>query len=571
MPVFEIQDKNGATYEVDAPDENSAVAGFQKFNGANPDVGVATAIGRGAAQGATLGFNDEMRGLVEAGGAAPDQPASLGALVRGGYNLLTGSGADAYSAGTERTRDDLATARAQHPIATTTGEIGGALGSGAGLVGGGLSIGANAARAGTGLGRAAIGSAADGAILGGIQGAGSSEEEKRLEGAGSGLVTGGLIGGAAPFVVSGASNLFRRAVTPLPINAERQAAANVLRNEGVDLTAGQLSGSKGLRYAESEIGGNAAENMMERQGEQFTRAALRRAAIDADRATPQVMDDAFTRIGLDFDALAARNQLIPDRQLVGDLTTAVGDYGAIVPESMRSPIVLKVANDLVDAAKRGPIDGAAYQSLRSQLERASRGAKANPELSTALRGMREAIDGAMERSIAVNNPADAGAWRDVRNQYRNMLVLEKAASGAGENAALGLISPSALRNASVNQGRRAYVRGQGDFSELARAGEALMKPMPNSGTAGRLRAQNLISFVPSLIGGGVGAAGGPGTAMAGFAAGAAVPRIAGALMMSRPGQAYLSNQVLSGPASPQARAIANLLLTNSGIAVRNHP
>lgn len=575
MPIFEIQGPDGGIYEVDAPDEKAAAAGFQKFNvptdaSTAPDQGALTAAGRGAAQGFTFGLNDEMRGLVEAGGVAPDQPASLGALIRGGYNLLTGSGQDAYRGGTDRTRAELKTSQEQHPIATTTGEIGGALTGGLGLVGGGLSLGANAARAGQGLGSMALGSAVDGAAIGALQGAGSATEGQRLEGAKTGGIVGGGLGLAAPLAISGVSNAVRRAVTPLPVNAERQAAANVLRNEGVELTAGQTTGSKGLRYAESEIGGNAAENVMERQGEQFTRAALSRAAVNADRATPQVIDDAFRRIGGDFDALAARNQIIPDHQLVNDLRATAGEYSSLVPESMRAPVVFNVANDIVRAIQRGPIDGAAYQSLRSQLERASRASRANPELTQALRGMRESLDDAMERSIAANNPADAGAWRDVRGQYRNMLVLEKAATGAGENAALGLISPSALRNATVQQGRRAYARGQGDFSELARAGEALMKAMPNSGTAGRLRAQNLSSIIPTILGGGVGAgAGGPLGAVAGAAAGAAVPRVVGALMMSRPGQAYLSNQLLSGQMTPQMRAIANLLLTNSAVAVRN--
>lgn len=571
MPIFEIQGPDGAVYEVDAPNENAAASGFKQLDiKSKPDQGALTAAGRGAAQGLTFGLNDEMRGLVEAGGTAPDQPASLGSLIKGGYNLLTGNGQDAYRAATDRTREELKTSQEQHPIAATTGEIAGALTGGLGLVGGGLSLGANAARAGQGLGRMALGSAVDGAAIGALQGAGSATEGQRLEGAKTGGIVGGGLGLAAPLAISGVSNAVRRAVTPSPVNAERQAAANVLRNEGVELTAGQTTGSKGLRYAESEIGGNAAENVMERQGEQFTRAALSRAAVNADRATPQVIDDAFRRIGGDFDALAARNQIIPDHQLVNDLRTTVGEYGSLVPDSLRAPVVVNVANDIVNAIQRGPLDGAAYQSLRSQLDRASRTSRANPELAQALRGMRESLDDAMERSIAANNPRDMGAWRDVRNQYRNMLVIEKAAAGAGENAALGLISPSALRNATVQQGRRAYARGQGDFSELARAGEALMKPMPNSGTAGRLRAQNLSSIIPTILGGGVGAgAGGPLGAVAGAAAGAAVPRIAGALMMSRPGQAYLSNQLLSGQMTPQMRAIANLLLTNSAVAVRN--
>lgn len=75
--------------------------------------------------------------------------------------------------------------------------------------------------------------------------------------------------------------------------------------------------------------------------------------------------------------------------------------------------------------------------------------------------MRESLDDAMQRSIAQNNPRDLGGWQQARRQYRNMLVVEKAATGAGENAALGLISPSQLRNATVQQGRRAFARGLG--------------------------------------------------------------------------------------------------------------
>jgi hypothetical protein len=366
------------------------------------------------------------------------------------------------------------------------------------------------------------------------------------------------------------TNAFRRAVTPLPVNAERQAAANVLRNEGVDLSAGQLSGSKGLRYAESEIGGNAAENLMERQGEQFTNAALRRAGENAPRATPEVIDRAFNRIGQQFDGLAARNQIVPDQQLANDLQGAVTEYTSLVPEAMRAPVVHNVAQDIVDAMNRGPISGDAYQSLRSRLDRAARTSRADPQLSDALRGLRESLDDAMQRSIAQNNPRDLGGWQQARRQYRNMLVIEKAATGAGENAALGLISPSQLRNATVQQGRRAYARGQGDFAELARAGEALMKPMPQSGTAPRLAARNLGTMIPAILGGGAGAGvGGPFGAMAGAAAGAAAPRIFGSLMMSPMGQRYLSNQLLAGPASLRARALAGLLSTNASLAAQN--
>lgn len=571
MPIFEIE-ANGKTFEVDAPDQGSALAALRMETPQQPAVGTATAIGRGAAQGLTLGGYDELRGLSEAGGVKPNEPMSLSSLLKGGYNLLTGSGNEGFKAGSERVRSELKAAEEQHPTATMGGEIGGALGGALALSP--LSIAGNAARVGAGLRGAVAGSIIDGAVLGGAQGALSAEPGDRIQGLGMGLMTGGAVGAAAPLAISGVTSAARRAVSPMTVSAERQAAANVLRNEGVDLSAGQVTGSKGLRYAEGEIGGRAADDLMDRQGEQFTSAALRRAGENAPRATPEVIDRAFNRIGQQFDGLAARNQIVPDQKLAADLQTVAAEYTSLVPESMRAPVVMTVANDIVDAIRRGPIAGDAYQALRSRLERAARTSRADPQLSDALRGMRESLDDAMQRSIAQNNPRDLGGWQQARRQYRNMLVLEKAATGAGENAALGLISPSQLRNATVQQGRRAFARGQGDFAELARAGEALMKPMPQSGTAPRLRAQNLgAALLPTIAGASAGGAygakeGGIGGAMAGALAGAALPRAAGALMMSPAGQRYLTNQLLAGPLSPELRAIGGLLSTNAGLTLQ---
>lgn len=368
-------------------------------------------------------------------------------------------------------------------------------------------------------------------------------------------IAGALAGGMVPLAAS-------RAISPLPISQERAALVDTLRREGVDLTAGQTTGRDALRYAESELGGGAGARLAERQGEQFTSAALRRAGIDANRASPEVIDQAFVRIGDQFDNLAARNRIVPDRQMAVDLRTTINEYGSLVPESSRAPIVENLTNDIVDSFRRnGSLGGAQYQALRSRLDKAARSARADPQLSDALRGMRNALDDAMERSIAANNPSDAGAWREVRNQYRNILVLEKAATGAGENAAQGIISPSQLRNATVLQGRRAYARGQGDFADLARAGEGVMKPLPQSGTAPRTAARNVGASIPALLGAGAGSSAGPLGILAGGAAGAAAPFALGRALLSAPVRSYLGNQVATGiSADPRIAAIVAALM-----------
>lgn len=344
-----------------------------------------------------------------------------------------------------------------------------------------------------------------------------------------------------------------RVITPLPASATRAEAVATLRGEGVDLTAGQATGSKPLQWFESALGdipgsGRRAAATTERQAEQFTAAALRRAGEDAPRATPEVIDRALSRIGQQFDDLAARNHVVMDRQLDNQLRAIENEYRSMVGPSQRAPIVENVLGDIIDAAASNGnrLDGAAYQAMRSRLDKAARGARADPQLSEALFGIRNALDDAMGRSIQVRamatgqSPRDWRLWQEARQQYRNMLVIEKAATGAGENTALGLISPSALRNATVQQGRRAYARGDGGFADLARAGEAVMKPLPNSGTAPRAYAQAIPAAIGGLFGGLIGNM--PGAA-AGAAAALAGPPLLGRLLMSNPVQGYLRNQL----------------------------
>jgi len=383
-----------------------------------------------------------------------------------------------------------------------------------------------------------------------------------------GEIGGALVGGGLP-------SALRRVATPLPASAERQALAATLRNEGVPLTAGQTTGSKPLQWMESALGdtpgsGGPAARTMENQAEQFTAAALRRAGIDAPRATPQVIDDAFHRIGNNFEAVAQRNNVTADRQLGTALTRVEREYNNVVSPSNRAPIIENTARDIGDmmAANGGHLTGQQYNAITSRLARQARNARADAQLQEGLQGLRSALDDAMERTLfRTGNSADMQLLRTARNEYRNMIVLEKAATGAGSNAAEGLISPSQLRNAVVQQSRRAYGRGQGDFAELARAGEALLKPLPQSGTSPRHNVTHMLQTIGAIVGGAGGAAGGPGSAAAGAVAGLAAPAVAGRALLSRPVQSWLSNQRFAGNGNQNAarERFMNALLSSASL------
>lgn len=359
--------------------------------------------------------------------------------------------------------------------------------------------------------------------------------------------------------VGGLAKGAKKLITPFDIPASRQAAIDVMEREGVSLTPGQKTGSKSLQYLESELGGSKIADMTDAQADQFTKAALSRAGISGERATPEVMADGLRRIGDEFDGLAARNTMVADQALANDLGSVWSDYTNVVNPTARVPAVENTIRDVANAltANGGSLSGEAYQTLASRIEKIARGTSDN-ELASALRGIKASLDGAMERTLQAQNSPDLGAWRQARSDYRNFLVLEKAAQGAGENAAMGAITPAKLRAAAQSiYGKRSFVTGRDPFAELAQAGQATMTPLPQSGTAPRLAARNMLMNAPAMAGGLLGNSIGdlPGAAL-GWAAGKAVPNLATAAILSRPGQAYLTNQLLRFQAAADAAGTA---------------
>jgi hypothetical protein len=521
MPVFEIE-SGGKTYEVDAPDMQAAAKAAASLSSPaadKPKLGIGETVedaGRSFAAGVG-------RGAIGVAGLPADIESGMRWLQR---KLPWGPTKEEQDRNIPRTLDGMTSEALRekaapylpgikHEPKTTVGEYARTTGEfiPPALV---MGTGSLASRLGLQAALPAVSSEAAGQATNGT----ALEPYARVAGA------------IAPALAT-------RAVTPFrSTNPTRDADVALLRQEGVNPTAGQATGSRALQYTESATGGEATRRALTRQGEQFTEAVLRRAGEPANRARPEIIDRAFERIGNQFDDLAARNVAVPDRQLGTDIGRVAREYDRLVPPSGRAPIVAETGNDILQTivTNNGSIPGEAYQALRSRLDRAARASARDPQLQYALRGYRNALDDVMERSIT---PADQAAWRQARNQYRNLLVVEKAATGAGSDAAQGIISPSQLRNATVSgHGRRNYARGDGDFAELARAGESVLKPLPDSGTAGRAATIGK----QMLIGGAI-ASGDPMTILKAVG-GAVAPTVGGRILMTGPVQTYLSNQAM---------------------------
>lgn len=240
------------------------------------DRGIVDATARGAAQGLTANFGDEIRGLVEASGANPDDPASVYSLLSGALRYWSGD-QDAkkrYDEAVARERGLNKAAEEQYPVASTLGQIGGAVAVPIGAMG----------QAATLPGRIAAG-AGVGAAFGGASGAGEGNgaldrASRAIVGAG----VGGALGGAAPVAIEGIVRGARAAATPIAnavrgirdvdSEAARRVVGAIQRDQGIDpgaasrLTPGEFA---------SSVQGGGPVTIMDIGGE-TTRALARSAA-----------------------------------------------------------------------------------------------------------------------------------------------------------------------------------------------------------------------------------------------------------------------------------------------------
>jgi hypothetical protein len=214
MAIFEIQGQDGSVYEVDAPNESVAVAGFKRFNAGQKADFSDRFTGGGTAQWTAGGFNPQAEanaiegasgtsGFSDASGSiikgipfGDEIMSAAGAPIRATRDALRGDGFNlgrAYNEGQALEAELQRRRDARSPVASTVG-----------AVAGGFPVAGQAAKAGFSLlnaakptlGNMAGRSAAEGAIYGGLYGAGEgSGLEDRATNAGKGLLTGGAVGG----------------------------------------------------------------------------------------------------------------------------------------------------------------------------------------------------------------------------------------------------------------------------------------------------------------------------------------------------------------------------------------
>ncbi len=412
-----------------------------------PDRGALDASARGAAHGLTANFGDEIRGLVEASGANPDDPASLAKLISGALKYWSGDteAKKRYDEAVARERELTKTAEEQHPIASLAGNVAGAIA---------LPIGA-AGQAATLPGRMAAG-AGVGAALGGAAGVG--EGIGAADSISRGLVgtaTGGAIGGVAPAAIEGVVRGARAAATPIANTirgirnpddeAARRVALSLQRDMQADPNAvGRLTPAEFAASAQS--GGPAT--IMDIGGEK-TRALARSAANTSPEgraAMGRAINDRFEGQGERVTGWLRNTFHFPDAAAQADALENVGrtvnraNYARAMREGDReifSPELDRLMGSpaVVDAMRRASTSGkdrAITQGLGAMRQgvtvengvvtftRGRNGAPTYPNLAFWDATKKE-LDDAANAAARSGRNGEAGVLRDLARTLRGEL------------------------------------------------------------------------------------------------------------------------------------------------------
>lgn len=395
------------------------------------------------------------------------------------------------------------------------------------------------------------GSAATKVVPGFAAGAGSEAAGQATEGTPF-EIPARFLGGAAGFKAGS------KLVSPLPANLspEESRLVQIAKDKNIPMTVGQETGrGRAIESAVSRFPTSQGRmaDFADTQKQAINRDALAQAGATGDRVDPTSMNRVIGQAAADFEA--AKNAsgpvtLRPD--FYNKAGKAVGDYQSVTAPSDIVPMVAKKLDDffstkLMKGGNYPQLSGEEYQAFRKGLNDTMQSLKPGSGEFRALKGIREALDDAMEASL----PADqAEAWRTVRKNWSNLKTITKAAAGGSiDSRNTGNLSPSALSTAlRSRQGVDKFATTTGGLNDTARVASYLADTIPNSGTPQTLLMQGATTGGP--IAAGYAAGGTPGAIAA--AAGMAAPNLIARAMTGTGGGGVL-RRYLANQAMPNAR------------------
>lgn len=474
MPKYRITAPDGKSYEVNAPDGASQedVLAYAQQNFAQPDAApkawqpkrrtVADLQSQADQYSLAHPVTDDMSGFQTVWAGVGKSLADTG---RGVKQLIGGD--------TEESKAEASRLRYQDEA--LMGTAGGVVGNVAGQVAQmAVPVGA-AARTATVLGKASpyVASAARSGVFAGAQPV--AQGESRAANAAEGAAWGVL----GQTVAKGTERLAKGAKDK--IAPEVAALWKKARDAGIPVHFSQLTDSKFVKTLASTLSylpfsGGAAKKQA--QQEAFNKAAGRSfGAQDSRVLTDDVMKTAKKSLSAAYDKIFDGRTIGMDRQAVADLFKLHSSVSGKMESEKAAVARSQIERILKEAGEEGAMPVAVYQSLRSELKKDF---GTEDLLGRTVMQARKILDDAAARSLG---PQEAGVLKKLNAAYANFGTVKdvlKQVAGAEGNVRPAALWP-AIRKGSTD-----------DMRELAKIGQMLKDPIPDSGTAGRLLTSGLV-------------------------------------------------------------------------------
>ena len=490
MPKFTVTSPDGRKINIEAPNEQAAIRGAQRYVAQSQKNAADFAEKAGSvpmwlneiAQGASFGTLDEIA-AAKAGLQAKAENLTRRVLGK----PMQYSSADVENAVKAKIRSEQARNRSEKPVSSTAFNIVG------GLVNPASAVASKYVAGGKGLAELAKRGAIAGGAMGAAYGAGEGEGTRgRLEGAAIGGTTGAAVGGVAPVVTEGLSKVGRAVKTN---QAARAADVRALQNEGIDLTYGQMFGGLAKKAEEAAATLSPAISRAQSRGnEQLQRASINRALSPIgetlSEATPagrEAIDEMINKVGGNIENAYANSAFIPDEQFGNELTQLGETFLTGAPDQTRS-----MAQNVVDSLLKGPsarqgeVSGSDLSRVMSLISQRGReaGRAGDMGLADFYSGLEDAIQSSMERQ----GTGDVAAIKAARQAYGLSLRPEQAANFLTGEA--GVPTPAQFQNSvkrfAGGARNRNFARGNAAMQDLSEPAVSIMRQnMGSSGTAER--------------------------------------------------------------------------------------
>lgn len=337
-----------------------------------------------------------------------------------------------------------------------------------------------------------------------------------------------------------------------------EKAVKTLRDAGVPLDIAQATGSSFLQRSKAMLNDNPFTAGKEAafaaaQKSAYNNAIAKTMGEDVTAITPDVIQAAKTRLGQNYDDLASRNQIHFDHDLKKSLEE-INDRASNALADTQHAVIQKAIKSIESKAEStgGVINGEQYKNIKRLLNDIE---KQNVPGSHYAGEMKELLLESLSRSAEkTGNKADVALLKETNRQYGNMKKIEDIVSKDVE----GNVSPSLLSNSLATKSKRnALYQDDPQLANLARAGKLILEnKTPNSGTVSRLAAQ----AAPAAIAGGLYGLyeGDLAGAAKGAAVGFAIPKAMQAAANNPALARYFEQGMAKGPVRSALQAPQNL-------------